>query len=265
MGFEIRCNCGWSSQVSEFYLGDRITCPGCSEKIAVQQQSSAPYAYPPYTTWQKKSPAQVPIRLPHRRAVNFQATDDPHAATAFGLGALSLLLSLSVCGLVPGVIMAIGGIHTAMCSKRACAQNSLTQSFAPKAGFVMSVTALFISAVILLASSGIGTTNCGHHRSRTVTVQNEPEVERHQYRYETPNREFYEEQRRKREACQDDWNREFEKPGQQYRYSVSPKPEPVTPSDDFQRRQMRYSERVRESRNKAAESAPKPGSQRYGD
>ncbi|MCA8917463.1 MAG: hypothetical protein KDB32_00080 [Planctomycetes bacterium] len=264
MGFEIRCNCGWSSQVSEFYLGDRITCPDCSEKITVRQQSSVPYAYPPYTTWQKKNPAQAPIRLPHRRSVNFQTTNDPHATTAFGLGMVSLLMSLSVCGLVPGVIMAIGGIYTAMCSKRVCARNSLTQSFAPKAGFVMSVMALLISALIVFASSGMGATKCGHHRSRTVTNQTRPQVERHEYRYYTPNYDYYEEQRRLREEQLNVWNQDSEE-GQQYRYSVSPKPEPVEPRDDFQRRQMRYSERVRESRNKAAQSAPKPGSQRYGD
>src|SRR5690606_13911882 len=60
MSLEIRCNCGWTSQVSEFYLGDRVSCPDCGQKLNVHPQSGVPYGYAPYPTWQKRPATSLP-------------------------------------------------------------------------------------------------------------------------------------------------------------------------------------------------------------
>lgn len=101
MSFEIRCKCGWRSQVSEFYLGDRITCPECACKVEVRENADVPYAYPPYPTWQKRVPAVWTARRPVRRRVDWRPKNDPNANPAFWMGAEGCSSPLSAAASCP--------------------------------------------------------------------------------------------------------------------------------------------------------------------
>ncbi|MCA8911438.1 MAG: hypothetical protein KDB82_07020 [Planctomycetes bacterium] len=188
MSFRIHCNCGWTNQVSEFYLGDRITCPDCGEKIAVHQSSGVPYGYAPYPTWQKKLPVKrQPLVLPMPRKLRLPI-EDPHASHAFWLGLGSMLLSISVCGFVPGVLMAVFGIYAALRSYAFCKDWKIRQTAAPRAGLLMSVIAVLISVTVFFSLADFGSTGC--HKPPQPRSQQQRQVEiDHNWQQHIPNRE----------------------------------------------------------------------------
>jgi hypothetical protein len=264
MSFRIHCNCGWTNQVSEFYLGDRITCPDCGAKVEVHQNSGVPYGYPPYPTWQKKLPApRAPVYLPSKRRTLFPTYKDPHAGPAFWLGFGSLLLSISMCGLVPGFLMALFGLRSAYLSHRFSKDHGKKLGAGTKMGLGMSLLSLLVAGLMLLAMF-TSKTHCTRppHRHRPPAIRMAPEkphpqqdVRAPSYRYEKPDADFYEKQRQQSQDAIDAWNRIHSTP---YRYNSNPEPQPVRPRNDFQRSQQRYSNRVREARRSGAPMPPRP-------
>ncbi|MCB9895084.1 MAG: hypothetical protein H6839_11590 [Planctomycetes bacterium] len=252
MSLNIRCKCGWNSQVSDFYLGDRVACPDCDEKIAVHASSNVPYGYPPYKDWAKQTAPvmRAPAFRPAARDLMVVARD-PHAGTALGLGIASVLAVLSVCALLPGLILAVFALYSAHRSKQWNVSHRRATDGRARAGFVMSWAALVIAALMFGSLVFDGRPS---HRPvvppeviappRTTPVV--PAPPKHRYPDARP--------------ALPPLNT-IPQPGM--RYPSVPKPEPVVPRNDFERKQLRYSQKVRQERQQPAPGGPKPGN-RYG-
>ncbi|MCZ7606111.1 MAG: hypothetical protein M5U25_08550 [Planctomycetota bacterium] len=256
MSLEIRCNCGWTSQVSEFYLGDRVSCPDCGRKLSVHPQSGVPYGYAPYPTWQKRPEISQPARLPRRRRF-IALPQDPHAAPAFVLGLLALILAFTGCGSVLSAGLALGGLLSAWRSRRWCRAHNRPYHSRAKLGIVFSVVSILLSVFMVWAMlTDGGRTNCRPHRDKPVFV--EPVKEQLAApgpRYTDTNQRLreLEERMKQYKAQQAEWERAARERG--YRYPVEPTPvgptpTPVKPRGDFQEYQQRYSNQVRQERAK---------------
>ncbi|MCB9933322.1 MAG: hypothetical protein H6841_07870 [Planctomycetes bacterium] len=185
MSVQIRCNCGWNSQVSDFYLGDRVACPQCGEKLNVHAQAGVPYGYPPYPTWQKQTAPRPNVWLPRPRRAPV-APDNPHSAAAFVLGLMAMLLAFTGCGTPLGAAVAFCAVMSAMRSRSWSRQQGRPLDTNTKLGFGFSLVAVMISALLFLAVLGESTrTHCPPHCVKPVQVQPvKPEVKVFpEYRY----------------------------------------------------------------------------------
>ena len=237
MSVQLRCNCGWESQVSEFYLGDRVTCPECGCKHAVSANAGVPYAYPPYQTWAKQT--KPPLRMPKRRAVSkylITTSHDPYASTAVMLSIVSLLMTLTMCGVLPGVLLAFFALHSCCQSKQWNAANGFPTNSRARAASALSLLSLFFGALLGLAMVCSGAAHEASpqpaqqtdvHRERPVT----PKVKRQRYPDGIPSLPPF-----------------TTEPESGMRYRTVPEPQPVTPRNDFEREQFEYSEKVRQQR-----------------
>ncbi|MCA8913874.1 MAG: hypothetical protein KDB90_00580 [Planctomycetes bacterium] len=252
MSLEIRCKCGWTSQVSDFYLGERITCPDCAEKLQVHINRNVPYGYPPYQDWAKRT-APV-VRPPTYRPVarDLMVTPrDPFAGAALGLGVASVIAVLTMCGYVPGVMMAVFGLHSAHRSKLWNRHQRRPTDARARAGFALSWLALFFGALVLAGVVLGGPSDS--HQPPSVTPYTAP-VQPTQTPAPTPKPLRY-------PVAPPALPPVNTVPQPGMRYPSVPRPEPVKPRNEFERRQLKYSEKVREQRQ--APGAPKPG-YRYG-
>lgn len=255
MSLQLHCNCGWTSQVSEFYLGDRVCCPDCGTKLNVHAQSGVPYGYAPYPTWQKK--VAPPVRAARHRTYPLFAPTNPHSGPAFWLGLFSMFLVFTGCGAIPGALLALFGINSWANSRRFAKTHKQAQEGRATVGAGFSALALLICAGS--AYSMFGSTGCNH---RTVCpgpppVEPAQPTHPHEFRYEERDREWYTQQAERFRAQEEEWKRAQQENG--YRYPVvEPERTPVEPRGDFQRQQAEYSEKVRQER------AKNPG-YRYGD
>lgn len=255
MSLEIRCNCGWTSQVSEFYLGDRVSCPDCGDKLSVHPQSGVPYGYAPYPTWQKRPAISQPARLPRRRRF-IALPQDPHAAPAFVLGLLALILAFTGCGSVLSAGLAFCGLLSAWRSRRWCRAHNRPYHSRVKLGIVFSVVSILLSVFVVWAMlTDGGRTNCRPHRDKPVVVEPVKEQVAPGPRYTDTNQRLRELEERVKQykAQQAEWERAARERG--YRYPVeptpvAPTPTPVKPRGDFQEYQQRYSKQVRQERTK---------------
>lgn len=255
MSLEIRCNCGWTSQVSEFYLGDRVSCPDCGRKLSVHPQSGVPYGYAPYPTWQKRPAISQPARLPRRRRF-IALPQDPHAAPAFVLGLLALILAFTGCGSVLSAGLAFCGLLSAWRSRRWCRAHNRPYHSRVKLGIVFSVVSILLSVFVVWAMlTDGGRTNCRPHRDKPVVVEPVKEQLGPGPRYTDTNQRLreLEERMKQYKAQQAEWERAARERG--YRYPVkptpvAPTPTPVKPRGDFQEYQQRYSQQVRQERAK---------------
>lgn len=250
MSLEIRCKCGWTSQVSEFYLGDRVSCPDCGEKLNVHTRSGVPYGYAPYPTWQKRPSTPQPVRLPGRRRFIAQP-QDPHAAPAFVLGLLALMLAFTGCGSVLSGGLAFCGLLSAWRSRRWNAARGTRSHTRVKLGALFSLIAMLFSVLIVWAMlTDGGRTNCGPRGGKPVVVEPVKEQIAPGPRYSDTNQRLreLEERMQRYKAQQAEWERAARERG--YRYPVEPTPTPVKPRGDFQEYQHRYSQKVRQERAK---------------
>jgi hypothetical protein len=232
MSRQLHCNCGWSSQVSDYYLGDRVTCPDCGNRLQVHQQSGVPYGYAPYPTWQKRAPARAP-----RQRSRLVFVEDPHASPAFWLGLMALILVLTGCGAIPGVMLALFAIGAWSRSRRFTGDFGLPATPRAAGGLVMSSVSLGLAAVMLLAF--VDCRQSDYHRCEVITEPPTVDcVEQSRQRDQQRARERAEKQEGWRQ-----WQAEHA-----YRY---PEPEPVTPRNEFETRQLEYSRQVREEREGA--------------
>ena len=259
MSLQIRCNCGWSSQVSEYYLGDRVSCPDCGAKLNVHEKAGVPYGYAPYPTWQKK--IQRPMRPARHRSYPLFTPQNPHSGPAFWMGLFSLMLTFTGCGAVPGAILAIFSANSWARSRLYAKKHGQVNEPRAGVGFAMSLLTLGICTVMLLAILDDGTCHREHRpecRQQYTQPIDHDHAAPHEFRYEKRDREWYTQQAERYRAQQTDWERIREENG--YRYPLKdPTPTPVEPKGDFQRRQVEYSERIRKQRQGA-----KP-EYRYGD
>jgi hypothetical protein len=225
MSLEIRCNCGWTRQVSEFYLGDRVACPDCGQKLNVHAQSGVPYGYAPYPTWQKRPAISQPAQLPRRRRF-ITLPQDPHAAPAFVLGLLALILALTGCGSVLSAGLAFCGLLSAWRSRRWCHAHAQPVPSRVKLSAVFSILSILLSVLMVwvMLTDG-GRTNRRPHCSKPVVV--EPVKEQLAApgpRYSDTNQRLREldERMQRYKAQQAEWERAARERG--YRYPVEPKP-----------------------------------------
>jgi hypothetical protein len=246
MSLEIRCTCGWRCQASEYYLGDRIACPECGTKILVHGSSGIPYGYAPYPTWQKRFPVPAPLT---RRTIMLPETD-PHAAPAFWLGLLGMFASLTGCGTMIGLVLAVFGIRQALRSARWNRSHSLPARPQARLGMAFSAGAVLLAGVMffgLFASAGRASCHGpATHVQQHPPQQTQPEQST-QYRY--PNNDARVRELRERLKQLDaEWSeRERARREQGYRYPAEPLPQ-LVPSDDFKRDQSDYSKKVKEQR-----------------
>jgi hypothetical protein len=143
MSLEVRCTCGWRCQASEYYLGDRIECPDCGTKVAVNQHSDIPYGYAPYPTWQKKAPA----RLPRARSASLFTADDPHAGSALWLGVFAVFAALTGCGGVVAILLAVFSAREALRSNAFNRRASRPLEGRARAALVLSSSAVLLAGV----------------------------------------------------------------------------------------------------------------------
>ncbi|MBZ0138129.1 MAG: hypothetical protein K8I27_17365 [Planctomycetes bacterium] len=244
MSLQLRCNCGWTSQVSEYYLGDHISCPDCGVRLSVHAKVGVPYGYAPYPTWQKK-PVPRPARY---RPYPLFTPEDPNAGPAFWLGLFALMLVLTGCGAIPGAMLALFGVNSWARSRKFARHHKQPGQSRASVGLGMSALALVVAGVMMLGL--FVDRDCG----RAMADQSR--------------------------ECHDDYEQivpraPLARPGeptdlpappakQGYRY---PEPSPVEPRDDFEQRQVEYSRKIREEREAAAKSREEAVSPagRYGD
>lgn len=223
MGFEIRCNCGWSNRVGEFYLPDRVICPDCNLKLNAPSRECVPYGYPPYHEWPKSRQSSGCVRLPVRRQYGCGDLIDPYAGSAFWLGLGGLLLTATICGMFPGLIIALFAVRSVVLSCKYCRDFGLRQRATARAGLVMALAApaLAAGALFVLAqpesSSCHGPLELSHPELASPTSDCDGQCE------------LKEEVRDRSE----------------------PKPQQVAPKNEFERYQQEYSRRVQESRAEA--------------
>jgi hypothetical protein len=181
MSLEVRCTCGWCCQASEFYLGDRIECPECGAKVAVNKRSDIPYGYAPYPTWQKK----VPVRMPRTRSAALFTAEDPHAASALWLGIFAVVAALTGCGGVIAIVLAVFGVREALRSNAFNRRVARPVQARARAALVLSSIAVLLAGVSFfsLISESSHPTNC--RRTPRVSVpQVEVQDETPPYRYQ---------------------------------------------------------------------------------
>lgn len=243
MSLQLRCNCGWTSQVSEYYLGDRVTCPECGTRLGVNPRANVPYAYAPYPTWGKR-PA---VRTPQRRRAMLKP-QNPHAVSAVWLGMVSTLLVFTGCGIAPGALLALGGVFSWYQSRRFAIAYRQQQPARATVGLMFSLLSLFLAAAFLLALF-IGPDS---RPPREIRCYEQPPVEQpapgaHEFRYPDRDADWYTRQAEKFREQEAEWQRMQQEKG--YRYPVAePERTPVEPRNDFQRYQQELSERVRRQR-----------------
>lgn len=252
MSLQLRCICGWTSQVSEYYLGDHIACPDCGVKLNVHAQAGVPYGYAPYPIWQKRTtPAQ--FRPGRRRAYPLFTPQDPNAAPTFWLGMFALLLVFTGCGAIPGVMLALFGVTSWARSRRFAKQHKQVHQSRANVGLGMSVLAIGLAGVMLVGlfvDEGRERTSCRHST---------------EYRNPGSTGEYRHPGRRDSEPYHTDEMDRTGGPAKQGYYY--PDATPAEPRDDFERRQVEYSRKIREQRKaeqKSRQEALSPAG-RYGD
>lgn len=247
MGLQINCNCGWSSQVSEFYLGDRVSCPSCARKLNVHSQSGVPYGYAPYPTWQRR-PARV-VRMPSRRRAMSMPVDS-HSGAAYWLAWAGLLLTVTGCGLVPGVLASVVSLQFVSQSRRFSREFNVPVPGRTRSATLLSVISLVVAAVFVFSmiceSSRL-------ERSRSEVVVHEslhPVDSVKNPRHEIPDASWNFDQaiQERNRASGDIYRYEPVVPGRSFRQVNDPRPTPVRPTTEFERYQSEYSRNVAQQR-----------------
>ena len=248
MGLQINCNCGWSSQVSEYYLGDRVSCPTCANTLNVHTQSGVPYGYAPYPTWQRR-PAQV-VRMPSRRR-RLSPPVDAHSGAAYWLAWASLLMTVTGCGLVPGVLASIVSLQFVAQSRRFSREFNVPVPGRTRSATLLSVVSLVVAAVFVF--SMVAETTPKRSKLEVVTHESLQPVDSVKHPgSEMPDAYW------NFERAVDDRNRaavapgnagyEPVVPGRSFRRVNDPAPTPVKPHTDFERYQAEYSRDVAQQR-----------------
>lgn len=244
MSLQLQCNCGWTSQVSEFYLGDRVSCPDCGVKLNVRGQSGVPYGYAPYPTWQKK--VAPPMRVARHRTYPLFTPENPHTSPAFWLGLFSLLLTVTGCGAIPGALMAIFGVNSWARSRRFAKTHKQSHDGRATVGLAFSSMSLLACTAMAISMFG-GATHCTHHHTQCPGPPPVETTQPHEFRYEERDAEWYTQQAERFRAQEAEWRKLREEQG--YRYpAVEPEPTPVVPRDEWEQHQQDISEKVRKQR-----------------
>lgn len=216
MALHARCNCGWSGNVSEMYGDARLHCPGCGGGLfagaTAPPPSPIPYGYKPYPTWQKR-----PVSPPRCHAAQWRCAQPTGSCGAFwGLvfGTLGLVLGTGAWGLglvlgVAGLIAGANGFAAARARRR------------------VPVLAL-IAVVMSIASVSVAVMARSDQRRHIPECHGVPQVEQQQARPSAP----------------------VPQPGctRHVRPRQEAAPAPHTPRNEFEMRQVEYSENVRKAR-----------------
>lgn len=212
MALHAHCNCGWSGNVSETYGDAQLHCPRCGHGLFASQSTAptqVPYGYKPYPTWQKR-----PVAPPRCNVGQWRCAQPTGSCGAFwGLvfGTLGLVLGTGAWGL--GLVLGVAGLIAGA--------NGFAAARARRRVPVLAM----IAVVMSIASVSVAVMERSDQHRHVVECHGVPPME------QTPTRP----------------STAVPQPGcTKHVREVSPVPH--TPRNDFEKRQVDYTENVRKAR-----------------